>query len=126
MATVREIKHHVVKGNEKDTVRVLCMDAPGSGGACHDYVVLPPEGQIGEFTNPIVFQNGPIKEKGVNGVTQEALLAIVIDRLEHFQKGPFPSEYNVNALFHVINALDCLKRRTRERIVRGIEGQAKA
>jgi hypothetical protein len=39
------------------------------------------------FFGQALFQNGPIAEVGVNGVTHEVLLAIVADRLRSFQKG---------------------------------------
>jgi hypothetical protein len=70
----------------------------------------------------VLFQNGPIKEFGVNGVTQEALFAIVIDRLRSFQAGPFVCEANQFALDHCEAALDNLQARTRARIARGVEG----
>lgn len=69
-----------------------------------------------------MFQNGPIKEFGVNGVTQESLLAIIIDRLKSFQSGPFACEANAFALSHCKSALHELQKRTRARIARGIEG----
>lgn len=67
----------------------------------------------------------PIKEAGVNGLTHEALLAIVIDRLRSFQAGPFASTMNEQALRHIEQGLDHLQQRTRERIKRGVEGTHK-
>jgi hypothetical protein len=49
----------------------------------------------------IQFQNGPIAEAGVNGITQEVLLAIVADRLRSFQAGPYACQENADALSHV-------------------------
>ncbi len=71
---------------------------------------------------PISFQNGPIKEVGVNGVTHEALLAILIDRLRSFQAGPYSNRANAIALTKMEEALMWLQQRTRERIKRGVEG----
>ena len=73
----------------------------------------------------IFFQNGPIRENGVNGVTNEALLAIVIDRLRSFQLGPFPSPSNAAALLNCEHALSQLQQRTKDRIKRGVEGESK-
>lgn len=70
----------------------------------------------------IHFQNGPIKESGVNGITQEALLAITIDRLRSFQNGLYKCRENAIALTHCEEALMWLQRRTVERIKRGVEG----
>ena len=57
-----------------------------------------------------------------NGITQEALLAIVIDRLRSFQAGPFPTDENEDALIHCQEALNFLKLRTKKRLARGVEG----
>ena len=70
----------------------------------------------------VEFQNGPIKEVGVNGVTNEALLAIVIDRLQGFQKGQFQCRENAIALTHLEDAMHWLQHRTNERLKRGVEG----
>lgn len=112
-------------------LNILVVDEPGHGGACHHYriakVVSPgPEAAMEQPLCEIKFQNGPIREHGVNGVTQEALLAIVIDRLESFQKGPFPSTDNEMALLHVKMAQVLLHKRTRDRVVRGVEGKTVA
>jgi hypothetical protein len=58
----------------------------------------------------------------VNGLTHEALLAILIDRLEAYQAGPYKSSYNEDALFSLNAAQLHLQRRTRERMQRGVEG----
>ena len=73
-------------------------------------------------TLTIIFQNGPIPEFGVNGITHEALLAILIDRLEGFQAGPFANVYNGAALENLQFAQELLLSRTRERMARGVEG----
>jgi hypothetical protein len=111
-------------GTKKFT-KVLCMDEPGQGGACHEYGISPAEGSqdtpAGEFGH-VRFQNGPIKEHGVNGCHQEDLLAIVIDRLQHFQRGPYACRENALALTKIEEALHWLNHRTNQRIARGIEG----
>ncbi len=67
------------------------------------------------------FQQGPVKECGVNGVTSEALLAIVVDRLQILD-GLFPCDDNKKALQHLLSALTALENRTKKRIVQGVEG----
>jgi hypothetical protein len=108
--------HRVNPANDVITIQVL--DEPGAGGACHKYRLTWP-GSSGVL---IDFQNGPIKEAGVNGITHEALLAILIDRLEHFQNGQFANKFNASALGHLQQAQDALLSRTRERMSRGVEG----
>jgi len=46
----------------------------------------------------IPFQNGPVKEHGVNGVTEAQLLAIVLDRLRAFNAGPYACRENAIAI----------------------------
>ena len=70
----------------------------------------------------ITFQNGPIAEVDANGLTDEALLEIVADRLRGFQNGPLRCGENARALIGVEAALNWLKKRTEERMARGVEG----
>lgn len=121
---MREITDHIVEGDlPQNQLKIVVMDEPGAGGASHIYEVSG--FRIGPMKLLIPFQNGPIQEAGLNGLTQEALLAIVIDRLRSFQAGPFPSNDNAFALEHTQYALEFLQRRTRERLARGVEGQTK-
>jgi len=70
----------------------------------------------------VIFQNGPIPENGVNGLTQEVLIAICIDRLEGFQSGQFACRENALALTKLQEAQMWLLKRTRDRIARDVEG----
>jgi hypothetical protein len=58
----------------------------------------------------------------VNGITNEVLYAILIDRLECFQTSEFANVFNENALALTRAALEQLECRTRERERRGVEG----
>lgn len=114
-----------VKGAETG-VTIEVVDQPGAGGANHHYVVwVDGETQPVQLAE-IRFQNGPVKEAGVNGVTQEHLLAIVADRLRCFQAGPYPSAENAEALDYVEIALAALNDRTAKRVTRGVEGRTQA
>lgn len=115
---MREITEHRV--NEcNEALKISVLDEPGSGGANHQYLIHTD----GEGPNcAIEFQKGPIKESGVNGITQECLLAICADRLRSFQAGPFSSRENAVALTHIETAQLWLQKRTRERLARGVEG----
>lgn len=70
----------------------------------------------------IHFQEGPIKECGVNGVCNEDLLNMVLCRLEHFQKSEFKCDENANAIIYLKSALYELRQRTNKREERGVEG----
>lgn len=122
----RELTSHKVNGlNESLLVNVL--DEPGHGGACHEYQIRRwVSGQGDEYDDAelcsVKFQNGPITEHGVNGISQEALLAIVEDRLKCFQAGPYACRENAIALTKIQEAMMWLQSRTRERMQRGVEG----
>lgn len=125
---MRELTDHIVSGDQAVQLQIEVMDASGAGGANHEYhILLPPQAQSVDTVTQqnsflVKFQNGPIKESGVNGITQEALLAITIDRLRSFQAGPYSCRENAIALTHCEDALMWLQRRTVARIKRGVEG----
>lgn len=118
---MRTINDHVVNpANDKLSITVL--DDPGAGGANHLYEVSGYAGLSGHESVLIEFQNGPINEAGVNGITQEVLLAIVADRLRSFQAGPFACRENALALTKIEEAQHWLQQRTIARMRRGVEG----
>lgn len=108
--------HKVNQAN--DLITIAVVDAVGAGGANHEYDVVLPDSS----TTRISFQNGPIAEDGVNGLTQEVLLAICIDRLRSFQSGPYACRENALALTKLEEAVMWLHSRTRSRMERGVEG----
>lgn len=118
---MRELTGHQVSG-VNDGINLTVRDEPGSGNACHKYIAsfTQKDGEIQHFA--FTFQNGPIKEKGVNGITHEILLEIIKDRLKGFQSGQYACADNAEALAHVEAAQECLLRRTRARAARGVEG----
>jgi hypothetical protein len=118
---MRTIDDHKINP-ANDTLTITVIDEPGSGGANHMYEVSGYTGLSGAASVLIEFQNGPIPDAGVNGVTQEVLLAIVADRLRGFQSGPFASRHNTLALTKIEEAQHWLQQRTLERMRRGVEG----
>lgn len=132
---MRTITDHVFDGAKNvlnSSLRVVALDEPGPGGANHEYRIEV-DGILSDLS--ISFQKGPVKENGVNGISNEALLAIVIDRLRGFQfarlpdgsfdeqtKGPYACDGNKIALMCVEMALVELHRRTLFREARGVEG----
>jgi hypothetical protein len=119
---MRKVTDHIVENDAAKQLEVNVLDEPGQGGANHEYSISYHAADGARHSQDISFQNGPIKEFGVNGITQEALLAVVIDRLRSFQAGQFACRDNAVALTHCEEALMWLQRRTRERIKRGVEG----
>lgn len=70
----------------------------------------------------IHFQEGAIKEHGLNGVMNEDLIAMIICRLEHFNQTEFRCRENSMAITKLEEALLWLRKRTMGREKRGIEG----
>jgi len=127
--TVREITDYIAEPLKNDLM-ILALDAPGKSGANMLYRITGFDSETNSarpINEPfkhttILFQNGSPDAFGTNGVTNEALLAIVADRLHGFQRGAYACGENGDALAHIRLALDCLKRRTRDRMQRGVEG----
>lgn len=115
-------------------LEIMATDELGHGGANHVYSVKPASylfiNGVAKFDAvDICFQNGPIKSQddfrnitGVNGVTHEALIAIVLDRMRAFPAGPYNCRQNAIAITKLEEAMHWLLDRTREREVRGVEG----
>lgn len=70
----------------------------------------------------IKFQCGPVQEHGVNGTTIEAVVDLLIERLQGFNNGPFRCRENSLAITALEDAQNWLYRRTRNRIRAGAEG----
>lgn len=93
--------------------------------APHTFVVLSAEDEAKPMAE-IHFQEGPIKECGINGVHNEDLIAMVVCRLEHFNQSPYRCRENSLAITALEEALLWLRKRTMGREKRGIEGTHQA
>lgn len=103
--------------------RIFHEDEPKFNAPHHFEIHGTPQGdETSGFLQKIDFQEGPINEVGVNGVTNEDLIACVIARLEGFQNSPFKSDDNQRAIVSLEDALSALGNRTRARLERGVEG----
>lgn len=78
--------------------------------------------ESGDVIATVHFQEGSIKEAGVNGVNNEDLIAMVICRLEHFNQSDFSCHENSMAITKLEEALLWLRKRTMGREQRGVEG----
>lgn len=130
---MRELTGHKVNP-ANDKIKIVVNDQPGAGGANHRYEITgfdteknpsneDPQGFKSSFSRQVIlFQNGPIPESGVNGLTQEVLLEICADRLRSFQDGPYACRENALALTKIEEAQMWLHNRTLKRMQRGVEG----
>ena len=99
----------------------------------HDYCITSEDvgdkepGAIGHDVGvfAVIFQNGPVKEVGINGITNEALLMILMHRTAYLNSC-FPCRENEVAISAMATALAAFESRTKGRIERGVEGENKA
>jgi hypothetical protein len=115
------VKHDLLT----DKYTSVYMEEEFSFNAPHNFKVFPNQGRLGDQVLPIAeihFQEGPIKEAGVNGVCNEDLIAMVITRLEHFNKSEFSCRENSMAITKLEESLLWLRKRTMGREQRGVEG----
>lgn len=101
-------------------VRRVAAKQPTAGGA-HAFYECE-----GDEPHALNFQHDTIPVVGVVGWTNEAVMAVVIDRLKGFQAGAFACRENAIALTHLETALMWLEKRTRDRQARGVEGKHEA
>ncbi len=125
----RVLKEHEIAGFNSQLL-VVALDESGFGNACHQYQIRRFARNGGDETDDIElcgvrFQNGPVNETGVNGISNEALLAIVADRLIGFQAGQYACRENAIALTKIQEAIMWLNKRTSDRLNRGVEGTHK-
>lgn len=119
---MRNTTDHIVEGDSANhQVDVFVHDEPGHGNACHNYS-MSFQNDGTRTAQDILFQNGPIKEVGMNGVTHEAMMAILIDRFRGFQSGQYACRENAIVLTHLEESMMWMQARTRARIRRGVEG----
>jgi hypothetical protein len=121
--TTRTVQSITVNGV---TTTIEATDNP-EFNANHSYKVTVTNDETGETTNEttINFQKGPVTETGSNGIQHDALIAILIDRLNSFQDSPFASRENALTLTKIQEAQMWSEARTKDRLQRNVEGTSK-
>lgn len=122
---MRELTAHKVDDINKD-LSIIVTDDPGHGGANHVYSIEKhdPCDPTGHNSWKVIlkFQSGPIKEHGVNGITEGALLEIIADRLRSFQAGEHGCRENAIAILNIETAQLWLHKRTLNSLTRVGDG----
>lgn len=128
------LNDHLLLGRspQHPELKVVRCGRPGPGGAYHlygiegiDYDKRPDRTEFESAQSCaglIPFQYGAVGTEH-NGCTEQALLAILIDRMRYFQHGPFSCLENAVALTKLEEALHWLHHRTADRLRREVEGQ---
>jgi len=98
----------------------ITADELGPGGASHRYELSI----AGQPIGVIQFQKGPRHEPGSTpGATEAAIAAVLIDRLQRFQEGPFACRENAIQLTHLEDVLHWTRHRADARARRGVLGK---
>lgn len=113
-----------MKEIRKGTTSVFAVDTPEKGKPICTYSVK--SSNLKETYATIQFQDGPVKEVGVNGAREEDLLAILIDRIRSFQSTKHACRETALALTKLDEALHWLNHRNDERKERGVKGTSKS
>lgn len=101
-------------------VNAISALSDGTNVAGHVYTAV-----AGANVTDVRFQMGGVADNGVNGLTNEALLAILIHRTKLLDS-KFGCDENKRAIQHMEEALVNLEVRSARRIVRGVEGKEAA
>lgn len=98
-------------------VNAISQLSNGANVEGHVYMILS-----GPKITELNFQNGGVADNGVNGITNEALLAILVHRINYLN-AKFPCRENSLALTKIEEASHWLEARTKARLERGVEGK---
>lgn len=122
---MREIITHRGYPSINDLIRIETGDEPNKAGASNKYNLSLFHSNQWQKIADIKFQEGSMKDEGtsINGISNESLLAIVLDRLQSYQSGSFSCRENAIAITKLEETLMWLHSRTKERINKGIEGK---
>ncbi len=85
---------------------------------------LPVKAPSDSLEIDLLFQRGAVGADGsnVNGISDESLMEVLINRLKAFQAGPWACETQAAALEHLEKALAALELRTTRRQEADVEG----
>jgi hypothetical protein len=118
------------KGNRfnRECIDVLTADERGTDNAHHAYTINvrafeQPKDAAPTLSVTLQFQNGSLSEVGGNGITDQALLAIILDRKRSFNDGPFRCRENSMVITKLEEALMWEEKRGNDRARRGVEGE---
>ena len=114
-----EVKHDLLTNKY---TRVFHEDEITNNAPHHFKVYESARTMTPKLLGEVNFQEGPIKEAGVNGIMGEDLIAMIICRLDHFQETDFACYENDMAIVKLEEALLWLRKRTMGREQRGVEG----
>lgn len=120
-------RHHDGHGLN-DLLTITCDDRDPNAGGCSHVYKLQFYADNGDIHTPgrIEFQHGPRHEDGSTpGITDAALIAVILDRYEGFQAGPYRCRENSLVITKLEEALHWMQHRANDRAARGVLGKDK-
>lgn len=126
---IRRLTDHQNNKFNRECVVVTTQDHPQQDGANHAYRIevydryngKPDQGMKAHAD--LIFQNGGLKEVGPNGITDQALLAIVLDRIRGFNDGPYRCRENSIIITKLEEVMMWMEKRSNDRARRNVEGE---
>jgi hypothetical protein len=125
----REVFDHKNNKYNREHIVVKTADLRALDNAHHKYVIEVLGGDPADETRPVIarceisFQDGGLKEVGPNGITDQALIAVVLDRIRSFNEGPYRCRENSMMITKLEEALMWGRKRADDRSARGVEGE---
>lgn len=127
----RPIFDHKNNKFNRECIEIKTADLRQSDNAHHKYsieVYGDPSGGVQPqwailHSVELQFQNGGLKEVGPNGITDQALIAVVLDRLRGFNDGPYRCRENSMMITKLEEALMWGEKRGNDRARRNVEGE---
>ena len=126
----RPLTDHKNNKFNRECVEVKTADLRATDGAHHAYTIsvyqdyttgMDGAAPVEEVT--LNFQNGGLKEVGANGITDQALIAIALDRVRSFNEGQFRCRENSMIITKLEEAMMWMEKRSNDRARRGVEGE---
>lgn len=126
----RELFDHKNNKFNRECIKVETADLRASDSAHHAYKIsVEVKAQTSNETDQTVhevvlqFQNGGLKEVGANGITDQALIAVVLDRMRSFNEGQFRCRENSMIITKLEEAMLWMEKRSNDRARRNVEGE---
>lgn len=120
----RKLTDHRNNKFNRECIEVVTNDERASDNAHHSYAIAVFDGSNQQVEQCILnFQNGGLKEVGANGITDQALIAIVLDRIRSFNDGQFRCRENSMVITKLEEAMLWMEKRSNDRARRGVEGE---
>ena len=123
---MREIKEGQRLSILNRAITILAEEPENEGAPASYSIRVVPSARAGAevLTIDLPFQRGAVGVDGenINGLSDEALIEVLINRLKAFQAGKWAGETNGVALAHLESALAALEDRTARRRSAGVEG----